>query len=180
MRRPAFLTLAALALAGCTLSSGSGSTPTLTSDEVIQTAQAGAQQTRQAYTPTATRVVESPTPSAPALSATPESSATPTSALATADQTANVRTGPGTAFDWVDFLYQGQSAEIVGRYESDSEGTWWFIHRVGQGLDGWVWGGVITTSGDLSGVPFLVSPPTPTPGPSPTPVPSTATSTPQP
>jgi hypothetical protein len=180
MRRAALLTLAALALAGCTLGAGSAATPTLTSAEVIQTAQADAQRTREAYTPTATRVVESPTPSAPALSATPESSATPTSALATADQTANVRNGPGTAFDWVDFLYQGQTAEIVGRYESESEGTWWFIHRVGQGLDGWVWGGVITMSGDLSGVPFLISPPTPTPGPSPTPVPSTATPTSEP
>jgi len=95
----------------------------------------------------------------------------------TAAQTANVRSGPGTVYDWVDFLYQGVEAQIVGRYESESDGTWWLIHRLGQGLDGWVWGGVTTVSGDVSGIPYLIPPPTPTPGPSPTPVPTAATPT---
>jgi uncharacterized protein YraI len=121
--------------------------------------------------------VFTPTSSEPSMTSTPAATSTSTSALATADQTANVRTGPGTGYEWIDFLYQGQSAEIVGRYESEVDGTWWRIHRLGQGLDGWVWGGVITASGDLSGVPYLLPPPTPTPAPAAT---ATSTETPSP
>jgi len=177
MRTAALITFAAICLSGCSFGAGPERTPTLTSAEVVGTAQAGAQLTREAYTHTPTRVIQTPTPSAPAVSATPEGTSTPTSARVTAAQTANVRSGPGTVYDWVDFLYQGVEAQIVGRYESESDGTWWLIHRLGQGLDGWVWGGVTTVSGDVSGIPYLIPPPTPTPGPSPTPVPTAATPT---
>jgi hypothetical protein len=174
MRHVAFLA-AACFLSACTLGGGPVGTPTLTSGEVVQTAEAEALQTREAAPPSPTRVLSTPTPSEPAATPTTAFTSTPSSVLATADQTANVRLGPGTNYEWIDFLFQGQSAEIVGRYESDVDGTWWRIHRLGQGLDGWVWGGVITTSGDLSGVPYLLPPPTSTPAPQPT---ATSTETP--
>jgi len=41
-------------------------------------------------------------------------------------------------------------------------GTWWYIKRIGQGLNGWVWGGAVTFSGDATGIPYLEAPPTPT------------------
>lgn len=183
MRPIARLTIAALLLTACTFGAGGDATPTLSGEQVLQTAEEAARQTREAYSPTPTRVLQTPTPTAPLLSPTPSLTSTPSTALATADVTANVRSGPGSMYDWVDFLYQGESAEVVGRYESEESvagGTWWRIHRTAQGLDGWVWGGVVTVSGDTSGIPFLIPPPSPTPGPTATTTPTATEETPQP
>lgn len=183
MRHLARLTIAALLLTGCTFGAGADQTPTPSGEQVLQTAEAAARQTREAFSPTPTRILQTATPTAPLVTGTATLTSTPSTAVATADVTANVRTGPGSMYDWVDFLYQGESAEVVGRYESDESvagGTWWMIHRTGQGLDGWVWGGVVTVSGDTSGIPYLIPPPSPTPGPSITPTPTATEETPQP
>ncbi len=179
MRRIALAGLAAALLSACTLGSGPTGTPTLTSDQVLQTAQAEAVLTREAASPTPTRVLETATPTAPTATATLSVTATATNAIATADYNANVRSGPGVNYGWVDFFLGGQTATVIGRYESDVDGTWWSIRRIGGGLDGWVWGGAVTVTGDLSGVPYLTPPPTPTPGPAPTATPTqTASPTP--
>jgi len=172
MRLAALTTLAAFILSACTLGAGPTGTPTLTSVEVVLTAEAEALLTREAASPTPTRLLHTSTPSAPPISPTPAATATATSALATADYNANVRSGPGAFYDWIDFFLQGQTATVVGRYESEVDGTWWSIQRIGEGRDGWVWGGAVTVTGDLTAVPYLVPPSTPTPGPSATVVPT--------
>jgi hypothetical protein len=183
MRQVTRLAIAALLLTACTFGAGTDQTPTLSGELVLQTAEAAARQTREAFSPTPTRVLQTPTPTAPVETGTPTATSTPTFVTATADVTANVRSGPGSMYDWVDFLYQGDTAEVVGRFESqesDAGGTWWLIHRIGQGRDGWVWGGVVTVSGDVSGVPYMIPPPSSTPGPTLTSTPEPTTETPSP
>jgi uncharacterized protein YgiM (DUF1202 family) len=161
----------AVALVGCNVggSPGPTETATLTSQNVMETAQAIAEATRQAITPTETRAPVTATPTPIPETPTPTASATPESALLIADYNANVRSGPGEEFDAIDYLLQGDQANVVGRFLNDQSGTWYYITRVDQGLPGWIWGGAVSVAGNESTIPFLDSPPTPTPGPSPTP-----------
>lgn len=153
--------LAAWALGGCTLF-GPPATPTLTADQVLSTAQAIAEQTRRAATPTFTLAPASPTATVPLETGTPTPTGTPTSAVVKASYNANVRSGPGENYPVIDVFLQGETAAAVGKYDDPVDGRWWSIHRLAQGLDGWVWGGAVVFSGDDASVPFLVPPPTPT------------------
>lgn len=179
MIRLASIALCALLLSACSLRAAPASTPTLTSDQALQTARAIADATRRAASPTT-----SPTPippsSTPVLATdTPTPTATLTMATVTANYNAYVRAGPDVSFDWIDFLLQGQSAQVVGRYENPDSGTWWYIRRLGEGKDGWIWSGAVTLSGDARGVPLMTAPATPTPPPAPT-SPPTSTASPAP
>ncbi|HMK08691.1 MAG TPA: SH3 domain-containing protein, partial [Anaerolineales bacterium] len=73
----------------------------------------------------------------------------------------SVRSGPGEAYPIVDLFLQGQTAQVVGRIDATDIGTWYLVHRIGQGIDGWVWSGATDGSGDLNLVPVLEAPPTP-------------------
>lgn len=158
-------------LAGCGADAPLAETvpPTLSSDEVMSTAEAIAEATRGASTPTPTRQLTTPTPSEAPATATPSATSSPSSPIVVADYNANVRTGPGEEFGQVDFLYEGDAADVQGRYTEDEIGVWYYITRQGQGLPGWIWSGAVTLQGDPNLIPILESPPTPTPGPSPTP-----------
>lgn len=177
-KRPkVFMLLAALAvvLAACSFGGPAGptATATLTSQDVLATAQAIAEGTRQASTPTPTRPAATATPTPVQATPTPSVTPTPSSPLVTADYNANVRSGPGEGFEVIDFLLQGESANAEGQYPTEDSGTWFFITRIGdQGRSGWIWGGAVTVAGDPNLIPILESPPTPTDGPSPTPSPS--------
>jgi hypothetical protein len=83
---------------------------------------------------------------------------TPGRAIVTADYNAYVRSGPDEEYANIDFLLDGQSGYIVGRYENEVTGTWWLIERIEEGKDGWVWSGAVTTSGDTIGIPLLEAP----------------------
>lgn len=181
--------LFALAVTGCNLpAEGPTPTATLSSDDILRTAEAIAEMTRQAASPTPSPTPVTPTPTMPPETPTPTLTATPSVPMATANYNANVRRGPDESYEVIDFFLQGQQARIAGRYDNPVTGTWWFLRREGQGLDGWVWGGAVTVSGDTSGVPFLTPPPTSTPSPEPTsppaptdtPAPPTPTETPTP
>lgn len=165
------LFLVALLLVGCNFGAPAGPTeaPTLSSDDVLRTAEAIAQATRNAATATSTRAPATPTATVVAETATPEPTATPSSPVLTADYNANVRSGPDEVFDAIDFLLQGDQAEVVGRYLNEENGTWYYIRRIDEGRDGWIWAGAVTFFGNENVIPELESPPTPTPGPSPTP-----------
>lgn len=95
---------------------------------------------------------------------TPTNTETPTITLgppmATANQTANCRYGPGEFYDLISHLGLNQSSLIVGRNQTSS---WWVIERV-DGIFGtcWIWDGIVTISGDISNVPVVEPPPTPT------------------
>ncbi len=165
--------LAAL-LVGCR--AAPAESPTADPDSVIATSQAAAEMTRAAVTPTLPPTVEvSPSPTVMLM--TPTISTTPTlvGAAVTASYNANVRDGPGVQYGVIDGFYQGQTARLVGRYVNGLGELWWYIDRIGAGIDGWVWDGAVAVTGDANAVPFLTPPPTPTPVPAAT---ATATSTP--
>lgn len=143
-------------------------TETPSADQVLQTAQAMAEATLAAETPTATRVPPTATPDIPTQTPTPVLTATPSSPIVTADYNANVRRGPGESYEAIDIFLAGAQGNVVGRYDNSPIGTWWFIERIGEGLNGWVWSGAVTLSGSAVGVPVLALPPTSTPTPEPT------------
>ncbi len=160
-RHPALVALLVLSLASCR--SGAGETPTLTSEDVLETARAIAEQTRSAVTPTPSQVPETSTPTIPLPTGTPTASATPNVPTAVASYNVSVRSGPGEAYPIVDLFLEGQAGQILGRYDQSPIGTWWLILRVGQGINGWVWSGATTVSGETAAVPVLDAPEIPEP-----------------
>lgn len=153
--------LLGLTLVACGQAQETPATPTISSDDVLKTAEAIAEATRNAATPTPSEIPASSTPTEILETATPEATATPLSPIVRADYNANVRSGPDEVFPIIDIFFEGTEADVVGRYQNAANGTWWSIHRVGGGRDGWVWGGAVTLSGEAGRVPFLESPPTP-------------------
>lgn len=151
------MTLFLSACSGSTETSGDGRT----SGEVLSTAQAKAEATRQATFQTPPPTPIPPSPTMPLITDTPAPSVTPTPSqpIAIADYNAYVREGPDEAYANVDFFLEGQSAIIVGRFENETNGTWWYIERIDEGKNGWVWDGAVTTSGDVNAVPLLEAPP---------------------
>ena len=137
------------------------STPTLSADDVLSTAQAYAEATRNAVTPTASATEAPPTPTVPLSTATPAPTATLNFPVVTAKYNVAVRSGPGEVYEAIDLFLQGQTAQVIGRYDDTDIGTWWSILRIGQGLNGWVWSGAVDLVGDVSGIPVLEAPPTP-------------------
>lgn len=83
----------------------------------------------------------------------------------------NIRSGPGTNYDIVGQLQPGQSALITGRSEDSS---WWQINLGGEGETanaGWIYGPLVTLSGDGTAVAVAAAPPPPTPAPQAAPAP---------
>jgi hypothetical protein len=151
--------LAMALLAAC--QAGAAGTPTLTSEDVLSTAQAIAQLTRNAPTVTPTPIPETPTPTTPSPTPEPSATATPEFPAVTAKYPVSVRSGPGEEYPILDLFLEGQVAQVVGRYDFSPIGTWYLITRIGAGLDGWVWSGATDVSGDLATIPILEPPPTP-------------------
>jgi hypothetical protein len=146
--------LAGLA-AGCTVA-GQG-TPTPPAEDVIRTAEAMAEQTRQAASPTPSPTLVTPT--ATFTPVTPTVAVTPTPAVSgpvvTADYPVTVRVGPGETYVQVDLMLTGQMARVVGRYDDTPIGTWYLLQRVEVGKDGWVWSGAVTIVGDPALIPVV-------------------------
>lgn len=171
--------VALLMLVGCNRPSAETPTETPSSDQVLQTAEAIAQATLAAVTPTPTRVPATDTPEIPTETPTPNFTATPSSPILTADYNANIRNGPGENYDIIDYILAGSQGNVTGRYDNSPIGTWWYIERIGGGINGWVWDGAVTVAGNTSGIPVLALPPTSTPTKEPT-NPPAATNTPGP
>lgn len=131
--------------------------PTRTSGEVFETAQARAELTRQATFQTPPPTPITPTPTAPLVTITLTLTVTPTPSqpTVTADFNAYVRSGPDESYENIDFLLEGQRAIVLARYENEVNGTWYYIERIEQGKDGWVWRGAVTLSGDIAGVDII-------------------------
>ncbi|MCS6834608.1 MAG: ABC transporter substrate-binding protein [Anaerolineae bacterium] len=89
----------------------------------------------------------------------------------------NVRTGPGTQYDVLGQLRQGDTAQVIG---ASLDLSWVVISFRGQ--NGWLSRDILTLTGDTNTVPVVTAPPTPTPPPAtPTPLfPPTPTLQPQP
>ena len=175
--------VALAALGACSPSSQETETPTASSDQVLQTAQAIAQATLDAITPSPLPPTVTNTPGPPTETSTPEATATPSIPTAVADYNANIRGGPGEEYDVIDFILAGEAGEIIGRWDDTPIGTWFYIRRFGEaGRDGWVWSGAVTLSGNDAGVPFMTPAPTATATEEPTnpPPPPSETPTPDP
>ncbi|NIS79462.1 MAG: hypothetical protein GTO14_04455 [Anaerolineales bacterium] len=94
---------------------------------------------------------------------TPTPSPTSGPPFVTANYNARVRVGPDETYSFIDIFLEGQRGRVVGRYENPDYNppTWWYIRRIGEGKDGWIWGGAVTLSGDASQVPVFQVSPTP-------------------
>lgn len=171
------LLMCSIGVVSCSSESDSSGEPTRSSEGVLRTAEAIAEKTRGAVTPTNTFTPIPPSPTIPPATDTPEMTATPTVPIVRPVYNANVRAGPDESYEVIDFFLEDQEAEVIGMYNHPSMGTWWFIKRIGQGLNGWVWNGAVILSGNPAGIPYFEPPPTSTPTPLPTSLP-TATSTP--
>jgi uncharacterized protein YgiM (DUF1202 family) len=150
--------VACIALSGCSMASSGEATPTRSSEEVLGTVQAYAEQTRQVTMQTIPPTPVTPSPTVPQDTATPERTSTPSTPLVTADYNAFVREGPDESYRNIDFLLEGQTAEVVGQYMNEETGTWWYIQRIEGGKDGWVWSGAVTFAGN-PGVVLHLEPP---------------------
>jgi hypothetical protein len=103
----------------------------------------------------------------PTLTFTPTSTIVPTSSIPTqcnpqitASVNANVRSGPGTAYDVVGSLSLGQTATIVGRNDAY---TWWYVDYPGiSGGHAWIAGSVVTSACVPSVVQVVAAPALPT------------------
>jgi uncharacterized protein YgiM (DUF1202 family) len=115
--------------------------------------------------PTATPEPPTPTPEPP--TATPEpptATPEPKPEVVVSNPRVNVRTGPGSTFDVLGQVLQGERLEIVGR---DQNGQWWQICCF-QGQTGWLADEVVRTEGPLETVALAADLPTPTPEVTPT------------
>lgn len=114
-------------------------------------------------TPTGAAPANAPTFAPTATQSSPQPAGAPVASPN--GQPVNCRTGPGLAYAVAAILQLGQTAEIIGKL---SDGTWFEVKN--PTLPGnvcWVSAGVVTTSGDLTGLQIVAAPPTP-------PVPPTA------
>ena len=124
------------------------------------------------------QVTNPPAPTAPPQPTTPPEptavppSNTPSNPIATFNQGINVRSGPSTLFNPpIGSFAAGTTADILGVTPA---GDWYKIRYYNS--EGWVFGQLISVSGDTSRIPVDAGPPIPTLTPvPPTPVPVTPT-----
>ncbi len=157
----AILVLITALIASC----GNAGTSTRSAEDVFATAQAFAELTRAA-----TKLTSPPTEAPPTATSTPPgptytSTATEGPPIVEADYNAFVRSGPDETFEFVDYFLDGQRGEVIGRFENVEYNppTWWYIQRIDQGKDGWVWSGACTFYGNESGIPVISVDFTPSP-----------------
>ncbi len=84
----------------------------------------------------------------------------------TATVNSNVRAGDSTVYQVIGHLLDGQSALIKG---ISSRGTGWYYIELANGRSGFIYPGIVNTSGDLSNMPRINPPPPPPPTPVPIP-----------
>jgi len=77
----------------------------------------------------------------------------------TLNQNANCRAGPGTAYESLDVLMQGQTVSIEGR---NSDSTWFWVRKPSGSGNCWLSAITGESVGDLSAVPIVSAPPLPT------------------
>ncbi len=79
------------------------------------------------------------------------------------DAPLNLRGGPGTTYNIIGSMQTGQAANILARNPS---GDWWEVNV--NGVQGWLYGPLVTASGDVNAVAVaadIPAPPAPTPAP---------------
>lgn len=97
------------------------------------------------------------------IGSTPQPSPTPTPegvVITVESARQNVRTGPGTNYDVLGQLPQGEQRQVIG---ANTDFSWAVINFRGQ--NGWMYVPIADIFGDRSTVPVFSPPPTPTPPP---------------
>jgi uncharacterized protein YgiM (DUF1202 family) len=103
-------------------------------------------------------------PVSPLNTPVPTTTATPEGVVVTITRAVqNVRTGPGTIYEVLGQLRQGEQARVIG---ANIDFSWVVIEFRGQ--QGWLSRSILDVFGDLNTVPVIAPPSTPTPPPSPT------------
>lgn len=109
-------------------------------------------------------------PGATRVTPTPAVSPTPEGVVATITRNVqNVRSGPGTNYDVIGQLRNGEQVQVIG---ANVNFTWIVINF--RGTQGWLSRDILDLFGDTRTLPIVAAPPTPTP------LPATATPTAQP
>ncbi|MBM4456732.1 MAG: hypothetical protein FJ011_03015 [Chloroflexi bacterium] len=120
--------------------------------------------------PTAAQPPPPPTATLAPTAAPPTATATPIPAPKfTANQSVNVRRGPGTNYGLIGEITQGQSHDITGK---NAAGDWLQFNFRGQ--PAWVFAALVAVSGDAGRIQLaqnIPAPPPPPPTAAPTPVP---------
>ncbi len=80
--------------------------------------------------------------------------------MVTANTNANVRAGPGTAYDIVGYLPTGGTAGVAGR--NDDSSWWYIVFPGGSGGYAWIAGSVATASCIPPAIQVVAAPPLPT------------------
>ena len=113
-----------------------------------------------ATSPTATLALATAAPSQtsqPSTTPPPTTTSTPTVPVAfPRDVAVNCRFGPGTAWVVLSALNIGTSAQIVGR-TADS-GWWYIVDPLNASRNCWVSSSVVSTAGNLAGIPSIAAP----------------------
>jgi hypothetical protein len=102
-----------------------------------------------------TSEISAPGPAEPIQTSPPAQAiepAPPTGPSLSLKQNANCRTGPGTAYDNVDTLFQGQTAAIEGQ---NNQSTWFMVKKPSGHGNCWVSIISVEVLGDLSNVPIV-------------------------
>ncbi|MBI5668212.1 MAG: SH3 domain-containing protein [Chloroflexi bacterium] len=103
----------------------------------------------------------------------PTNTPTPSKPVATFNQGVNVRSGPGTIFNPpIGAFAANQTADVLAK---SPDGTWFKVRY--YNAEGWVFGQLVTVSGDVSSLPVDPGPPTPIPTATPVPVTPTPVTT---
>ncbi|MFQ5922898.1 MAG: SdrD B-like domain-containing protein [Anaerolineales bacterium] len=74
----------------------------------------------------------------------------------------NCRAGPGTVYEVVGYLLEGESALVHGR---DEEGVWWWVQLPMRLDDCWVTDVTVNINFSVDELPYVPAPPTPIPAP---------------
>lgn len=117
--------------------------------QIIAQAETGPAVVIATFTPVAT-----PTP---LFTPTPTPSPTPEFAEFTAQSTANVRSGPGTAYARIGQVRAGATYRITGRNDASN---WWQFNY--DGNEGWISGDLISVSGNTGAISVVKVAPPPT------------------
>lgn len=140
----------------CNLPAGTAQpTTALSSDDIANTAAATALTAQASLVVPVTGATATFTPS-PTVVPT----GTQCTATIKANTDANVRSGPGTAYDVVGYIPSGGTATVAGRNDAN---TWWYIPFAGgYGGYGWIAGSVVTPACVPPVVQVVAAPPLPT------------------
>ncbi len=143
---------------------GASSTPAIISVNVVAVQPTAA--------PTATPEPTTEEPEAteePEETEAPEPTAAPTGPRAVTTSGVNVRSGPSTNYSLIGSLLAGTELDVTGR---NADSTWFRVPY--YNAEGWIFGGLLTVTGDVNSLPVInVPPPPPTAAPPPTAIPAT-------